>query len=68
MPGFREYFGRLKVGKAGKANATEETATEETAPPGPTKSGLYSTEGSIGMRVVAEPAAAVLEYVPSLRL
>lgn len=82
MTSSRKGFSRwLKLGKAGKVDATAETAlsgsteaaassgttTTGTASPGQ-KSGLYSTEGSIGIKVVAEPDAPVLEYVPSLRL
>ena len=82
MAGFRKYFGRLKVGKAGEASTTEgtvppglSTTTESMAPAvtsgmtttnaAPPEQGpdLYSTEGSIGMKVVAEPTDAVLEYV-----
>jgi hypothetical protein len=71
MPKLREFLSRRK-GKAGEASATERTmpaAADGTitsdAASSEQKPDLYSTEGSIGMRVVVDPPGARLEYAQS---
>ena len=60
MSRFRKLLGVPKTRKAGDVaggiSSTTATLPEE-------KPGLYSTEGSNGMKVVADPSNSVLEYV-----
>ena len=63
---FKNVFGQ-NTDKAEAASVIEGTAVIATgATPLAQKPDLYSTKGSIGIEVVAEPTDAVLEYVQNL--
>lgn len=69
LPKLRDVLGRHKKDKAEGASATERTVPEITtdAAPPAQKPDLYSTEGSIGIKTVAEPTDASLEYIQNPR-
>lgn len=61
---FKNAFSRGKKAEAEAASTTEGTAASgPDATPLAQHPALYSTEGHIGMKVVAEPENADLEYV-----
>jgi hypothetical protein len=64
----RKLFKNRGVFRRDKVEAEAATTSKGTVPADDTtllahKPDLYSTEGSIGMKVVAEPGDAVVEYV-----
>lgn len=59
----RGVFRRDKVEAEAAATSKGTVAAAADGTPLAHKPDLYSTEGSIGMKVVAEPSDAVVEYV-----